>query len=796
MSRVSLNIENMHCAGCAARIEDKLKAKPGVEKVYVNLALNQAEIDYDEKKLALKEITDEIESLGYKVALCRLELLVEGMGCAACAAKIEGKLKELPEVKDASVNLATGQALIEYYGTGKDKFFIELIGKLGYKAYTSRREEKDLFAVQHEEKEKLKKKLTLALFLAVPFVLIMISHLLPVSFPSFLMSPWLQLILATVVQFVLGSYFYRGAYYALKTRGANMDVLVAIGTSAAYFYSLFALFFLPDAPLYFEVSVMLITLVLLGKYMEASARSRASDVMRKLFDLKPKTAVVITPQGEKEVAVSEVQKGDLVLVKPGEKIPVDGEIIEGYSSVDESMLTGESLPVDKKPGDAVIGGTVNKFGVIKVRASRLGEESILEGIIKLVAYAQSDKPPIQKIADRIAGYFVPVILVLAMATFIMWYFVFDKGDYTQALLTSVAVLVIACPCAMGLATPVSVMVGTGRGAASGIVIRGGEHLEKAGKVDVVVLDKTGTVTEGKPVLTDIEVLPAWFSKKERVLAWLKSAELLSNHPVGIAIAEGIGALASEMEGDWQEFQIIPGKGIRARLDNNDIIIGNYSFIKESGIYNPQIEDILYNYARDGKSGVVMAVNGEIAVTAAVADRVREGAGLAVQKLKDMGIEVWMLSGDSIEACIRIAREAGIEKVKGELMPHEKAEEIKKLKGEGKTVAMVGDGINDAPALAVADIGIAMGGGTDIAAETAGIILMGSDITKLPAAILLSRATIKNIKQNLFWAFIYNAMAIPLAMAGFLSPLIAGAAMSLSSVSVVLNALRLNGVKLD
>lgn len=796
MSKVWLNIENMHCAGCAARIENKLGAWPGIEKVYVNLALNQAEIEYDEKKIALKKITDEIEGLGYKVVPAHLELIVEGMGCAACAAKIEKKLKELPEVKDVSVNLATGQAVVEYYGSRKDQLFIELIGNLGYKAYTSQKEEKDLFVLQEEEKERIKRKFILALLFSLPFWGIMGSHLFLISFPPFLMSPWLQLILATVVQFGLGAYFYRGAYYALKNGGANMDVLVALGTSAAYFYSLFAVFFLPGAPLYFEVSVILITLILLGKYLEASAKSRASDAIKKLFDLKPKTAVLITPKGEKEIPVSEVQKGDIVLVKPGEKIPVDGEIVEGYSSVDESMITGESLPVDKKTGDSVIGGTVNKFGVIKVKASRLGEESVLEGIIKLVAQAQTAKPPVQRMADRIAGYFVPAILVLAVITFGMWYFIFDKGDYTHALLTSVAVLVIACPCAMGLATPVSVMVGTGRGAAFGIVIRGGEHLEKSGRINTVVLDKTGTITEGKPVLTDIEVMPALALEKERLLSWLSAAESLSNHPVGIAVAEGIENSGTGITDNWEEFEIIPGRGIRARIDNNNLIIGNYHFIKENGIYNSEIETRLYNYAREGKTGIVMAVNGEVAVVAAVADRIKEGADLAIQKLKNMGIEVWMLSGDNIDTCIKIAKEAGIEKVKAGLMPHEKAEEIKRLIGEGRTVAMVGDGINDAPALAAADVGIAMGGGTDIAAETAGIILMGSDITKLPAAVLLSRATIKNIKQNLFWAFIYNIIAIPLAMAGLLSPVIAGAAMSLSSVSVVLNALRLNWVNLD
>lgn len=796
MRKTRFNIEGMSCAGCAARIESKLKAKSGVNNVYVNLAISQADIEYDENKLKPWQIVEDIEGLGYKVSSKKLGLIVEGMGCAACVAKIENKLKELPEVKEVSINLATGQTVIEYYGEKEEKAFVNLIESLGYKAFASHKEEEELFALQQAEKEKLKKKFILSFLFSLPFLGMMLSHLFSFPFPQSLMSPWLQIILATVVQFGLGAYFYRGAYYALKTGGANMDVLVALGTSAAYFYSLLAVFFLPDAPLYFEVSVMLITLILLGKYLEASVRSRASEAIKKLFDLKPKTAVIITPEGEKEIQISELQKGDIVLVRPGEKIPVDGEIVEGYSAVDESMVTGESLPVDKKTGDAVLGGTINKFGVIKVKATRLGEESVLEQIIRLVADAQAAKPPIQRMADTVARYFVPVILILSGVTFGLWYFLLDQGNYVHALLNTVAVLVIACPCAMGLATPVSVMVGTGRGAGLGIIIRGGEYLEKAGKIDVVVLDKTGTITEGKPVLTDLEVLEPFKEKKALYLKWFKAAESLSNHPVGIAVAQGITSSSAAEIIMWEELQVIPGRGIKARVDGNEIIIGNYSFIKENSIYSPGAEEILYTYEKAGKTTVLMSVNGQVAIIAAVADKIRAGAVWAVEKLKAMGIEIWMLSGDNINTCLSIAKEAGIENVKSGLMPQEKADEVKKLAAKGKKVAMVGDGINDAPALAQADIGIAMESGTDIAAETSGIILIGGDIAKLPVAIALSRATIKNIKQNLFWAFIYNIIAIPLAMAGLLSPVIAGAAMSLSSVSVVLNALRLNKFNME
>ncbi|SHG88053.1 Cu+-exporting ATPase [Thermosyntropha lipolytica DSM 11003] len=795
MEKTRVNIEGMSCAGCAARIENKLKAREGVNNVHVNLVLNQAEVEYDENRIKPSQIVEEIEGLGYKVSPKRLSLIVQGMGCAACAAKIENKLKELPEVKEVSVNLATGQTVVEYYGEKGEKEFADLIGSLGYKALISHKEEKDLFLLQEEEKEKLKKKFILSFLLSLPFWGMMASHLFSLPFPASLMSPSLQIMLATIVQFGLGAYFYRGAYYALKTGGANMDVLVALGTSVAYFYSLFAVFFLPEAPLYFEVSVMLITIILLGKYLEASAKSRASEAIKKLLDLKPKTAVVITPEGEKEIPVSYVRKGDIVLIKPGERIPVDGEIVEGYSAVDESMITGESLPVDKKPGDEVIGGTVNQLGMIKIKATRLGEESVLEQIIRLVAEAQADKPPIQRMADTVARYFVPVILVLAGITFGMWYFILDKGDYVHALLNGVAVLVIACPCAIGLATPVSVMVGTGRGASLGIIIRGGEYLEKAGRIDTVVLDKTGTVTEGRPMLTDLEVLEPFKEEETRYLAWFKGAEALSNHPVGIAVAQGINSPSAAEIIMWEEFQVIPGRGVKARVDGNQIIIGNYNFMKENRIYSPETEQIIYTYEKEGKTTVLMAVNGEIAIIAAVADKIKAEADVAVNRLKAMGIEVWMLSGDNINTCLSVAQKTGIEKVKGGLMPAEKAEVVKKLMAEGRTVAMVGDGINDAPALAQADIGIAMESGTDIAAETAGIILMGGDMAKLPTAIALSRATLKNIKQNLFWAFIYNIIAVPLAMGGLLSPVIAGGAMAFSSVSVVLNALRLNRFKI-
>ncbi|MBO8159583.1 MAG: cadmium-translocating P-type ATPase [Thermosyntropha sp.] len=719
------------------------------------------------------------------------------MSCAGCAAKVENKLKEKNGVKNAVVNIATHQAMVEYDEEAIDvSELIQTIENLGYSAYAHLDENmEDLwFKEQDKEKDRLKKQFIFALTCSMPFLAIMLGHIFDFPLPDFLSRAEWQIILATLVQFVAGFSFYRGAFYTLRSGGANMDVLVVLGTTTAYLYSLIAVFFMPGEPLYFEVSVMLITLILLGKYLEASAKARASEAVKKLMELTPKTANIIRNGMVEEVPYEQVRKGDILLIRPGERVPVDGEIIEGYSSLDESVFTGESLPVDKKVGDKVIGGSINKFGIIKVRALDVGKDSMLSRIIRMVGEAQASKAPIQRLADVGAGYFVPVVLGLALITFIMWYFLLDKGDLVHALMNMTAVLVIACPCAMGLATPVSVMVGSGRAANLGFLIRGGEYLEKAHKIDTVVLDKTGTITEGTPHLTDIFLDK--FKNQPRYLNIFKQAEALSDHPVGLAVAKGIN-LPPDIESDisFQEFAVIPGHGIKARVDGEDIVIGNYRFMKKEGISAGSLEELIEGYEKEGKTAVIMAVENEVAAVAAVADKIKENAAEVVKRLKKMGIDVWMISGDNLATCLSVAEKAGIDKVMAEVLPEEKAYKIKSLIAEGRTVAMVGDGINDAPALVAADIGIAMGNGTDIAAETAGIILVGGDLAKLPLVIELSRATVKNIKQNLFWAFIYNIIGIPLAMAGFLNPIIAGGAMSLSSVSVVLNALRLKKVRL-
>ena len=628
----------------------------------------------------------------------------------------------------------------------------------------------------------------LAAVLSFPLLLGMVSHLLKLEVLMLFMHSWLQFALATPVQFISGAAFYRGAYRSLKGGSANMDVLVALGTSAAYVYSLVNTV-TGRGQLYYETSAILITLVILGKLLEALAKGRASEAMKKLLNLAAKTARVVRDGRELEIAVDDVLAGDEVLVRPGEKIPVDGEVLEGLSAVDESMLTGESIPADKRPGDTVTGATINGHGLLRFRATKVGRDTTLARIVKMVEEAQGSKAPIQRLADRVAGVFVPAVVGIAVVTFLLWLLL--RGNFTHALTAFTAVLVIACPCALGLATPTAIMVGTGRGAELGVLIKGGEHLERAQAIQVVVFDKTGTLTKGRPEVTDL--LPAGSLSADDLLRLAAGAEKGSEHPLGAAIVrraeeKGISLPAPA------SFRAIPGRGIEAAVDGRKILLGNRALLAENGIPTEALEADLAKLEGAGKTAMLLAVEGEPAGVIAVADTLKETSAEAVADLQRLGVEVVMLTGDNRRTAQAIAAQAGIERVLAEVLPEHKYEEIERLKAAGKVVAMVGDGINDAPALAAADVGMAIGTGTDVAMEAADITLIRGDLRTMPTAIRLSRRTFRIIKQNLFWAFAYNTLGLPVDALGLLSPLIAGSAMAFSSVSVVSNSLRLKRFK--
>jgi len=798
MHKESIQISGMSCAACAARIEKGLKQLAGVESVNVNLALERATVEYDEKAVAREQIDQVVQKLGYEVipekADEQVDLKISGMTCAACAARIEKKLNSLEGVKQANVNLSTEKARVVYQpGQAKISEMIQSIQNLGYNA-----ERVEDINIDHQQEAKdreiksLRWLLVTSAVLSLPLVIAMVLSLFKIHSPlvTFLHNPYFQLVVATPVQFIIGARFYKQSYFALRSGSANMDVLIAMGTSAAYFFSLYNVFFevVPAGMmknLYFEASAIIITLILLGKYLEAVAKGRTSEAIKKLAQLQAKTARVIRRGQEIDIPVEEVELGEIIVVRPGEKVPVDGKIIEGTSALDESMLTGESLPVDKQAGDLVFGATLNKFGTFKFEATRVGRDTALAQIIKVVEDAQGSKAPIQQIADRIAGVFVPVVLGIALITFLAWYL--SGAGINKSLISAVAVLVIACPCALGLATPTAIMVGTGKGAENGILIKGGEHLEMAYKLNAVILDKTGTITKGKPEVTDIIALGE--VEPDRLLLLAARAEKGSEHPLGVTIYEK-GREEYDHLPDPDSFEAIPGKGVKAVVDGKEIYLGTRRLMTDNGIDVQPIESSISALEDMGKTAMLMAVNGSLEAIIAVADTVKENSREAIQDLQDMGIEVYMITGDNRRTAEAIARQVGITNVLAEVLPEHKAEEVQKLKAAGKAVAMVGDGINDAPALATAHIGMAMGTGTDVAMEAADITLMRGDLRTIPASIRLSRQTIRKIKQNLFWAFIYNIIGIPFAAMGMLNPIIAGAAMAFSSVSVVTNSLSL------
>lgn len=812
----SLKIEGMTCAACAKAVERASKKLQGVIKANVNFATEKLNIKFDETKVTIPDIQAAIEKAGYKAVIeaSSKTFKIEGMTCAACAKTIERVTKKLDGVTESNVNFATEKLSISYESTKVRASDIKkTVEKAGYKIL----EDEATVDKDRERKEKeikvLWRRFVLSAIFTVPLLIITMGHMfgeaIGFKLPEIIdpmMNPknfaLIQLILVLPV-IIAGYKFFTVGFKSLFRRSPNMDSLIAMGTSAAFLYGIFAIvqIFGGDTKytkdLYFESAGVIITLISLGKYLESVTKGKTSEAIKKLMGLAPKTAVIIRDGKETEISIEEVEAGDIIVVKPGEKMPVDGEVVEGMTSVDESMLTGESIPVEKTIGDKIIGASINKNGTIKYKATRVGKDTALAQIIKLVEDAQGSKAPIAKLADVISGYFVPTVITIAALSALAWYF-FGGQTGIFALTIFISVLVIACPCALGLATPTAIMVGTGKGAEHGVLIKSGTALETAHKIKTVVFDKTGTITEGKPKVTDIVVTD--IINEDDLLQLAASAEKSSEHPLGEAIVKG----AEDKELEFKKldfFKAIPGYGIEVKIDGKNILLGNRKLMVESNISLGNLEEISHKLAGEGKTPMYIAIDRNLAGIIAVADTVKENSRKAIYRLHKMGIEVAMITGDNKRTAEAIAKQVGIDRILAEVLPQDKANEVKKIQGEGKKVAMVGDGINDAPALAQADIGIAIGSGTDVAMESADIVLMRSDLMDVPTAIQLSKKTITNIKENLFWAFGYNTLGIPVAMGilylfggPLLNPIIAAAAMSFSSVSVLLNALRLKGFK--
>ncbi|WP_166240122.1 heavy metal translocating P-type ATPase [Paenibacillus turpanensis] len=794
IEQITLPVEGMTCSSCVQRIEKAVSKMDGVQETAVNMASEKANISFGPSQTDAAHIVQKIESLGYKVPTSKAEFSIEGMTCSACVNRIEKTLKKLNGVQEANVNLATKKVTVHYHLPMESSEVVESIERLGYKAREIKESSSTL--VQEERRDLVVQKkmrlLTFSIVLTSPFMIYMFGMMGVIPpYPAILYNPWFQMALATPVQFIAGWNFYVGAYKNLKSRSANMDVLVVLGTTAAYLYSV-VLTFMGQHHVYFEASAIIITLVLLGKTMEYIARGKTSEAIKKLLGMQAKTARVIRNGVEQDIAIEEVSVGDLIIVRPGEKIPVDGILVEGHSTIDESMLTGESVPVEKKIEDHVIGATINKHGTFTFKATRVGKDTALAQIVKVVEEAQGSKAPIQRLADLISGYFAFIIIGISILTFLVWYFFITPYQITPGLISFVSILVIACPCALGLATPTSLMVGTGKGAENGILFKSAEALEKAHKITAVVLDKTGTITHGKPVLT--ELIPFQDEYNDELLLIASIAEKRSEHPLAEAIVSAGKALFDVIP-DPEQFLAIPGHGVEATVQGQQVLLGTRKLMKNHGIDISPSQQRVEELEMQGKTAMFMAVDGALSAVIAVADTVKEHSKIAIEELKALGLHVVMLTGDNQRTAETIGKEVGVSRVIAEVLPEGKAEEIKKLQEQGYVVAMVGDGINDAPALATANIGMSMGTGSDIAIETGDITLIRGDLRSINTAIRLSKSTMKNIKQNLFWAFIYNIIGVQIAAAGLLTPWIAGAAMAFSSLSVVSNALRLKRVKL-
>jgi Cu+-exporting ATPase len=808
LERVDLPITGMSCASCASKIEKGLSALEGVSSASVNFAAEKVRVEYDLGKVGINDFLETIKGLGYGAGVGKVTLPIHGMSCSSCVSKIEGALNGLDGVIHASVNFATEKATVDYLPavvTVSD--MVRAVKEAGYEAVEAGEGEDLLEREERARREafvRLQMRLVAGVVLTIPIFVFTypsvfgLTKILDLSRETYFIF---QLMLATPVQFWCGQQFYTGAMAAARHRTTDMNTLIAVGTSAAYIYSVVATFFPAffevrgySAEVYFDTAAAIIVLILVGRLLEARAKGQTSEAIKKLMGMQAKTARVVRGGIEVDIPIEEVETSDIVVVRPGEKIPVDGVVLDGYSSIDESMISGESIPVEKKEGDEVIGATMNKTGSFRFRATKVGKETALAQIIKMVEEAQGSKPPIARLADLIASWFVPAVIVIACVTFIVWSAFGPAPAFTYALLNFVAVLIIACPCALGLATPTSIMVGTGKGAENGVLIRGGESLETAHKLTAIILDKTGTLTKGEPSLTDVKAADGF--KEREVVFYAASAEKGSEHPLGEAIIRGASERNVDLV-DAEEFMAVPGHGIKARVKGSNLLLGNMKFMKDESIGLGGLVQEAEMLADEGKTPMYLAVDGRAAGVVAVADTLKENSKEAVAAFHRLGLEVAMLTGDNRRTAEAIAKEVGIERVLSEVLPEDKAEEVKKLQREGKVVAMVGDGINDAPALTQADVGIAIGTGADVAMEASDITLIGGDLRAIVTAIALSRATIRNIKQNLFFAFFYNTILIPVA-AGvlypffglLLSPIFAAAAMGMSSVSVVSNALRL------
>ncbi|SBV97874.1 Copper-exporting P-type ATPase A [uncultured Eubacteriales bacterium] len=813
-----LNIRGMTCAACAQRIEKTVRKLSGIEQASVNLASEKLFVEYDAGVLPLTDIKAAVEKIGYEVvektSSSSVTIPIGGMSCAACAQRVEKAVKKLDGVTSASVNFATEKATVVYEPqTVRLSSIREAIEKAGYKALEINKQDAADEDRQRKQKEikVLRTKFIVSAVFSIPLLYIAMAPMIKfirLPFPAWLAPMQFPLLYALVELLLVlpvigvGYKFYTIGFKSLWQRSPNMDSLIAIGTTAAVLYSLFNTWLIANGSfaavdhLYYETAGVIITLILLGKTLEAVSKGRTSEAIKKLMGLAPKTAIILQDGMEKEIPIDEVEIGDILVVKPGTKIPVDGSVLDGHTSIDESMLTGESMPVDKKAGDPVYTASLNTTGTIRFKAEKIGSDTALAQIIKLVEDAQGSKAPIAQMADIVSGYFVPVVCVIAVLAGVAWYL--GTGSLELALTRFTAVLVIACPCALGLATPTAIMVGTGKGAENGILIKGGEALETAHKINTIIFDKTGTITEGKPTVTD--VLTVNGVEKDRLLQITASAEKGSEHPLGQAIVHGAEDAGFELL-TMESFESLTGRGIEAQIGGQTVLAGNRKLMEERGIPLSALEESSDRLAEEGKTPMYVALDGRLSGLVAVADVVKQSSRAAIKELHKMGIEVAMITGDNKKTAAAIAKQVGIDHVLAEVLPQDKSNEVKKLQAQGRKVAMVGDGINDAPALAQADIGIAIGSGTDVAMESADIVLMRSDLMDVPTGILLSKKTIRNIKQNLFWAFAYNVIGIPVA-AGvlylfggpLLNPIFAAAAMSLSSVSVLTNALRLKRFK--